>query len=107
MKRIYISFLVALAIRGTIVAPAQADPGRRFPFGKDNVAGWPMMNSAERAEYHRNMTQLRTMAECRTFIEEHHARMEQRARDRSAPFVVPTADVCAQMKARGLLDRSE
>lgn len=107
MKRICIFFLVALAIPGATVAPAQAEPGRRFPFGKDNVAGWPMMNSAERAEYHRNMTQLKSMAECRTFIDEHQARMEQRARERGVALVVPTTDVCAQMKARGLLVRPE
>jgi len=107
MKRRCIVLMLALALSGTSVAPAHADPGRRFPFGKDNVAGWRMMSSAERAEYHRTMTGLKTMAECRTFIEEHEARMEQRARERGAAFVVPTTDVCAQMKARGLLDRPE
>lgn len=76
----------------------------RFQFDQDNVPGWTLMTSAERAAHHQKMLGLKSEAECRAYMDEHRARMEARARERNRTLRAPHHDVCGQMKAKGLFD---
>ena len=85
-------------------AQAADSGGRRFRFDQDNVPGWALMTSAERAAHHQKLTSLRTVDECRAYMQEHRGKMEARAQERGKILRAPRFDVCDQMKARGQLE---
>lgn len=78
--------------------------GPRFRFGQDNVPGWALMTSAERAAHHQRLLSFRNLDECRSYIAEHRKKMEERAKERERTLPTPRFDVCEQMKAQGLLE---
>ncbi len=68
--------------------------GRRF--GPDNTPGWAMMTPAERGTHRDRMHSFKTAAECRTYMDERHKLMSERAKERgrSVP-ATPRRDPCA------------
>jgi hypothetical protein len=46
-------------------APLSHAEGRRFAFSDDNVPGWALMSSAERAAHHQKLMAMHTLEECR------------------------------------------
>ena len=94
---------VALVLVVAWVAPVRAKRGP-VRFDDDNVPGWALMTSAERAKHHQKLTSFRTVTACRAYMLEHRKEMEARARERNRTLRPPRFDPCDQMKARGLLD---
>lgn len=92
---------LALALGGA--APPRGERGR-FRFDEDNVPGWALMTSAERASHHQRLTTFKKVEECRAYMLEHRTKMEARARERNKVLRPARFDPCDQMKARGLLD---
>lgn len=92
--------LLALAV----AAQAAHSEGRRFQFDADNVPGWRLMSSAERAEHHQKLMSLRTVEQCRAYMETQRTALEARARERGKTLRPPRFDACEQMKTRGLLE---
>lgn len=89
----------------TFAAVQAADTGgRRFLFDQDNVPGWMLMSSAERAAHHQKLMSLKTTRECGTYMDEHRRNMETRATERGKTLRAPRFDLCDQMKAKGLLE---
>lgn len=76
----------------------------RFRFDQDNVPGWALMTSAERATHHQRLLSFKTLTECRAYMEVHRREMEERAKERNRTLRTPRFDVCEQMKAQGLLE---
>jgi len=89
-----------------VFAAAQAadSGGRRFRFDQDNVPGWALMTSAERAQHHQKLMSLRTLDECRAYMQEQREKMEARAQQRGRILHAPRFDVCDQLKAKGQLE---
>jgi hypothetical protein len=46
-------------------APLSHAEGRRFAFSDDNVPGWALMSSAERAAHHQKLMAMHSLEECR------------------------------------------
>lgn len=95
--------LVAFAL---LLGPSQTSQaeGRRFRFGEENVPGWALMSSAERAAHHQTLMSLRTLQECRDYMESHRAEMEARAKERGVVLRLPRFDVCDEMRRRGFVE---
>jgi hypothetical protein len=87
-----------------VAAQTVHSEGRRFQFDSDNVPGWALMSSAERAERHQKLVSFRTVEQCTAYMEMQRAALEARARERAKTLRPPRFDVCQQMKARGLLE---
>ena len=98
-------YVVALSVRFVAVVgiPAHAK-GPRFQFDQDNVPGWTLMSSAERATHHQKLLSFKTIEECKAYMAEHRKKMEARARERNQTLRTPRFDVCEQMKVKGLLE---
>jgi hypothetical protein len=95
------ALLAAMLAAG--VPPAQAE-GRRFAFGDDNVPGWALMSSAERAAHHQKLMAMHSLEECRAYMAEHDAGMAQRAAARGKQLRPARFDVCEELKRRKLID---
>jgi hypothetical protein len=76
----------------------------RFRFDQDNVPGWSLMTSAERAAHHQKLLSLKTLSECSAYMEAHRNNMEERAKERNRTLRAARFDVCEQMKSQGLIE---
>jgi hypothetical protein len=67
--------------------------------GPDNTSGWPMMTAAERNAHHDKLRSFKSHDECKAYMDEHHAQMQERAQTagRAVP-AQPRRDVCAALK---------
>jgi len=93
--------LFVLLAASTIPAWAES---ARFQFDQDNVPGWALMTSTERAAHHQRLLSFKTLSECRAYMEVHRKKMEERAKERNRTLRTPHFDVCEQMKAQGLIE---
>jgi len=98
-------YLIAMSVLflAVVGVPAHAK-GPRFQFDQNNVPGWTLMSSAERAAHHQKLLSFKTVEECQAYMAEHRKKMEARARERSQTLRTPHFDVCEQMQAKGLLE---
>lgn len=72
-------------------------PGARF--GADFTPGWAMMTEAERNEHHKHIREMKTYEECKAYMEQHHAQMAARAKERGGKALAqPRRDACAGLK---------
>lgn len=102
--------LIAVAM-SCFALPALAQPGPSgagpkgpgYGFNKDNTPGWSMMSRAERDAHHEKMRSFKTVEECKTYMEEHHKTMEDRAKARGRGMRGPRVNACEDMQARGLI----
>jgi hypothetical protein len=101
-RRVHLIALSVLFVTA-VGMPAHAR-GPRFQFDQDNVPGWTLMSSAERAAHHQKLLSFKTVEECQTYMAEHRKKMEARAKERNQTLRTPRVDVCEQMKAKGLLE---
>ncbi len=67
--------------------------------GPNSSSGWSMMDKKERAEYREHVRSSKTYQECRGYVDEHHTKMVERAKDKglAAPNT-PQRDACAWLK---------
>lgn len=72
---------------------------RGMPMNRDNTPGWSMMNRAERQEHHDKMMAMTDHGACMSYMEEHHAKMAERAKERGRTLPAkPRRDACAVLK---------
>ena len=101
MKRIITTIALTLAISLT-VSSAFARPWR-WTGNQNNTAGWQLMTPAERTEH---QTKLRSFTEynaCKEYVDEHHKKMEERAKEKGVAVPVMRRNACDVMKAKGFL----
>jgi Spy/CpxP family protein refolding chaperone len=68
---------------------------------RDNTPGWSLMTRAERREHHDKMMSMTDRTACDAYMEQHHARMLERAKDKGRPMPdKPRHDPCAALKSR-------
>jgi hypothetical protein len=67
--------------------------------GPHNTSGWVHMTKQERVEHQDKMRSMQNHAECAAYVEQHHAMMVERAKEkgRSMPNK-PLRDACAKIK---------
>lgn len=108
-KTVTVAMLLSAAALAASAFAAPAGPGGpgggggpgRFNFDKSNVPGWSLMTSEERTEHMNRMHSAKTYDECKTYQQEHHALMQERAKEKGVTLPTPRANACDRMKARG------
>ncbi|MDD3353571.1 hypothetical protein [Zoogloea sp.] len=81
-------------------APVLAGPWRA---DAGTVRGWALMSPAERIEHQRRLRSFTHEAECRAYLQAHHAGMAQRARDRGVQLAPGGRSPCDALLQRGAL----
>lgn len=78
--------------------PAMGPGGRRGPgarWGRDFTPGWGMMSETERLEHRQRLGALSGYDECRSYMDQHHADMVARAKERGVTLPAkPRRDAC-------------
>ena len=92
--------MVAAQAQGAASAPQRGMGGMRgMQMNRDNTPGWSMMNRAERKEHHDKMMAMTDHAACTAYMEQHHAKMAERAKERGRTLPAkPRRDACAALK---------
>lgn len=107
MKRLN-SIVAAALLALASVAVAQPGPPASMPrpgvgpgwrAGPGNTSGWTLMTPAERQSHHDKMAGMKSQPECRAYIEQHHADMVARAKERNVPMPSrPRGDACSWLQ---------
>ncbi len=72
-------------------------PGARA--GADYTPGWSMMTPAERSEHLARMRSMKTLDECKDYVQRHHEEMAARAKQKDGKVLAqPRRDPCARLK---------
>jgi hypothetical protein len=121
MRKIFPSTLVAVALLALAgLVPAQPGPpasapgammgggpmmhgggccGAGWRAGPRNTTGWSMMTPAERDAHHEKMRGMKSHDECRAYMDQHHAEVNARAKERGAAMPARGRnDPCAWFK---------
>jgi hypothetical protein len=91
--------------QGAASAPASAagmgmGPGgmQGWRMNRSNTPGWSLMTRAERQAHHEKMQGMTDHGACMAYMEQHHAQMAERAKQRGRPLPAkPRADPCAPL----------
>jgi hypothetical protein len=76
-------------------------PMRGHRMNADNTGGWSLMTEAERRAHHEKMMGMKSHPECTTYMDQHHAQMAERAKQRGRALPVqPRHDACAPLKSK-------
>lgn len=81
-------------------APCAAGPWRA---DAHNSYGWQFMTPDERVEHQRRIRSFTSYAECKAYQAEHHAQLEERARQAGVTLTPKTESVCETLRAEGRL----
>lgn len=101
--------LLALSLMTAQAQGAASAPGpgmgmggmRGWQMNRDNTPGWSMMSRAERRQHHDKMMAMSDPAACNAYMEEHHAKMAERAKERGRALPAkPRSDACAALKKK-------
>lgn len=66
---------------------------------RDNTYGWSLMSQAERQAHQGKMVRMKTHEDCRSYIDQNHAQMAERAKARGRTMPAePRRDACAPLK---------
>lgn len=97
--------LLATVLSASVMAQPGPGPrqGQGFRFDQDNTPGWSLMTNEERAAHREKMLSLKSHEECKSYLNEHHALMEKRAKDKDRILPGPQSNACDRMKSRGLV----
>lgn len=100
-KRTITTVALALAAALTVGSALARGP---WAVNKGNTWGWQLMSADERTEHQNKMRSFKTYDECKTYQEEHHKQMEERAKEKGVTLpAMGSGYGCDNMKARGLL----
>ena len=74
-------------------------PGAGPRFGADVTPGWSLMTAEERKAHQEKMQSMKDPGECQSYMNAHHARMEERAKEkgRALPWKGP-GPACERLK---------
>jgi hypothetical protein len=76
-------------------------PMHGWRMNRDNTPGWSMMSREERMQHHGRMAAMKDHAECRAYMDQHHAAMAERAKSRGMAMPAqPRRDACAPLAKR-------
>ena len=72
-----------------------------YGFNQHNVVGWQLMSPEERTAHGSMMHSLKTYDECNAYQEEHHKKMEARAKEQGTTLSEVNNNACDRMNAKG------
>ena len=101
MKRIVTTIALTLAI-SLSVSSAFARPWR-WDANQKNTAGWQLMTPEERTEHRIKMRSFTEYNACKEYVDDHHKKMEERAKEKGVAAPVMRRNACDVMKAKGIL----
>ena len=101
MKNIIIT-LIAILVAALFASTAMAKQWR-WSGNQQNTAGWQLMTPAERTEHQTKMRSFTEYGACKEYVEEHHKKMEDRAKEKGVAVPVMRQNPCDMMKAKGVL----
>ncbi len=67
----------------------------------DNVRGAELMTAQERKDYATRLPNMKSMDECRTFMNVHNLELDKRAKERGVSLPPISGDPCVVMKTMG------
>lgn len=83
----------------TLPAPKPKRHGSAKWWGSDVTPGWALMTWKERNEHRKRMRSAKTYDECKAYLDEHHAKMAERAKEKGkGALAEPKRDACAPLK---------
>jgi hypothetical protein len=101
MKQIFSTIALTLTIFLTVSA-AIAGPSR-WSGNQKNTAGWQLMSEEERGQHQTKLRSFTEYALCKEYVDEHHKKMEERAKEKGVDMPVMRHNPCDAMKGRGQL----
>jgi hypothetical protein len=85
--------------RGPGNGPGMMGRGHGARWGDGFTPGWSMMSGQEREEHQAKMRSMTDYDDCRSYLDQHHQQMSERARQRgTATPARPRRDACAALK---------
>jgi hypothetical protein len=100
--------LASTSLSASAQGAASAPGGMGMPGGggmrgwhmeRGNTPGWSMMSRAERDEHRQKMMSMQNRGECMAYMEQHHAKMAERAKERGrAVPAMPRKNACERLK---------
>jgi len=97
-----VALLFAIAAGGVQAQGPASGPGRGMQgmrMNGDNTPGWAMMSGSERRAHREKLMGMADYAACHDYMEQHHAQMMERAKERGRPVPAqPRRDACAPLK---------
>jgi hypothetical protein len=98
--------IAAVLLASTTTLAQGPGPGRgpQWRFDADTTPGWSLMTPEERDAHRAKMMGMQSYDECQAYRDEHHRRMEARAKEKGVALPPgPRQDMCARMKEAGRL----
>jgi hypothetical protein len=83
-------------------AVAEARP-YRWQGNQQNTYGWQLMTPEERTEHQTKLRGFSEYAACKEYVDEHHKKMEERAKEKGITAPLVKRNPCDVLKARGVL----
>ena len=94
--------LIATLIVALFATAAMAKPWR-WSGNQKNTAGWQLMTPEERIEHQTKLRGFTEYNSCKEYVDEHHKKMEERAKEKGVAVPVMRQNPCDTMKAKGIL----
>jgi hypothetical protein len=80
-------------------ATADKPSSPTWRMNRGNTPGFAMMTPEERNQHHQMMMGMKDHATCQTYMQEHHAKMVERAKERKQTIpATPRRDACGWLK---------
>jgi len=103
MRRIRTT-VIATLVAALFASTAMAGPRHRsWNCNQQNTAGWQLMTPAERTEHQAKLSSFTEYNACKEYVDEHHKKMEARAKEKGVAVPVMRQNPCDMMKAKGIL----
>ncbi len=94
--------LIATLVAALFASVAMARPWR-WTGNQQNTAGWQLMTPAERTGHQAKLRGFTEYNSCKEYVDEHHKKMAERAKEKGIAVPVMRQNPCDMMKAKGLL----
>lgn len=75
-------------------------PGAHWRMNRANTPGYTLMTPEERTAHFNEMRAKKSYAECRTYVEEFHQKMVERAKEQGKPAPMMRRDPCARWQQK-------
>lgn len=88
----------------SVSAQGQGRQGGQMCCGNMDTPGWSLMSPEERTEHRNKVLSLTNYDECMVYVEEHHAKMGERADQKGVTLRQPRHNLCDRLQGRGRLN---
>jgi hypothetical protein len=98
-----IAIAAAMTVGATSASAQEATPEKppstTWRMNRGNTPGYAMMTTEERNQHRQTMMGMKDHAACQTYMQEHHTKMMDRAKQRNQTMpAMPRQDACGWLK---------